>query len=357
MGFGASIGTRQKPWPMRSRYPFMTGSPVYFISTSSLQCIVTPSKWGWNIIINPWSENVVPPVSECWIPGAMMPSPASGGSPGRWTRVLPDACVIPPFADLISLSEGPNLCSPARSASRGVMMLVPEYPVLSMLDGLSRTFQLAATASARLMVGSGGGADLRALRQAAARACNRLMCFLFGRRRQAIESLALCTPPHLSLIMIPRRRSGSRSGLLKLLFRRRFSSLIFRLLCLSFRWMARCSSALRSNLLLSLRLFAASFRLLCCHSLVTIVGSARSRSRALGVAAFSATCSTFSCSRAFAAASLSRSIRVALARARSSACVHWRDDLVAGDWAGENRVGGWDCGRACWDFSNSETCS
>ena len=152
----------------------------------------------------------------------MMPLPASGRSPGLWTRVVPDACDIPPFASEISLSKDPNLSSPAWSASRGVMMLVPEYPVLSMLDGFSCSFQLAAIASAMLMGGSGGGAALLALWIAAARACNSLIFVLFGRRKWAMDSLALCNPPHLSLIMMPRCWSGSRSGLSKLLFRCRY---------------------------------------------------------------------------------------------------------------------------------------
>ena len=233
-----------------------------------------------------------------------------------------------------------------------------------MLDGFSRFFQLAAIASTMLMGGSGGGAALRALRKAAARACNSLNCLLFGRRKQAIDSLALCKPPHLSLIMIPRCRSGSRSGLAKLLFRRRLPSLVFRLLCLSFRWMARCSSALRSNRLLSLRCFAGSFRLICCPvvnavsrftmSIVVMpVGCSRVVSRAFCVAAFSAFSS--SCSRL---AAFFQSLLSSLARAWVRCpCLCLRDGAVVVDWLGENRRGGWDCGRACWALSKSETCS
>ena len=54
----------------------------------------------------------------------MMPSPASGGSPGLLTRVLSDVCESPPLASKINWYEGPNLFSPARSRSGNQYIMV-----------------------------------------------------------------------------------------------------------------------------------------------------------------------------------------------------------------------------------------
>ena len=87
------------------------------------------------------------------------------------------------------------------------------------------------------------------------------------------------------------------------------------------------------------------------------MGSARSLSRAFCVAAFSATFLISSCSRTLVAVCLLMSIRVALARACSSACLHLRDGVGLVDWAGEGRIGGCAFGRACCALAQSDTCS
>ena len=164
-------------------------------------------------------------------------------------------------------------------------------------------------------------------------------------------------PPYFSFMWIPLWQLASRSGLSKLLFWRLLPSLVLKPLYLANRWAARCCLAPRRRRLLSLRFFTASFRLLCYHSLVIIVGLARSLSRTFCVAAFSATFLISSCSRTLTAVSLSMGIHVALARARSSACLHLRDGVGLVDWAGESRIGGCAFGRACCALAQSDACS
>lgn len=96
--FGVSIGLRHNLFPLCSQWPMSTGFwfAVYVLFTSLCWCIGPHSKYGWNIMIRPWSEKSLHPVSCSCACRAMIPLPTSGGRPGWYTLVLASVFDTPP---------------------------------------------------------------------------------------------------------------------------------------------------------------------------------------------------------------------------------------------------------------------